>query len=396
MFKIKNQRRRLLALTLMAAIPMAALAQGKEPVKVGLVSSKTGVWAEMGEEVIRGIRFAIDEANAKGGVEGRKIEVAEGDDEGNPDAGRRAAEKLARDGYNILIGPIGSAVSLAIVPNLERWDAMYFATVSKSDKLTGDTCKSRSFRTVQSDAIDIAMINEWAPNLKGTRYAIIAADYAWGRDSAASFKKAVEAKGKKVDTVLFSPLGTKDYSPYIAQLKAANADAIWAAIPARDGIAFIKQAGEFGLVPQTPVIGHAMLSDFIVNATNKLQEGMAGTLGYASDVDNPRNKQFIAAWKTRFNRLPTETEGLAYHGAQVMLEGVRLSKSNKPEEISKALSGAQVSTIMGQLTVRAADNQVLVPNYIGRVRMVDGKLKPTVEQAYTPAIIPAASPLCKM
>lgn len=396
MFKIQQHCRTLVAAALMAALPLAAFAQNKDPVRVGLVSSKTGVWAEMGEEVMRGIRFAIDEANAKGGVDGRKIEVAEGDDEGNPDAGRRAAEKLAREGYNVLIGPIGSAVSLAIVPNLDRWDAMYFATVSKSDKLTGDTCKLRSFRTVQSDAIDIAMINQWAPNIKGNRFAIIAADYAWGRDSAESFKKAVEAKGKKVEAVLFSPLGTKDYSPYIAQLKAANVDAIWSAIPARDGIAFIKQSGEFGLMPKTPVLGHAMLSDFIVNATGKLQDGMAGTLGYATDIDNPRNKQFLASWRAKFNRLPTETEGLAHHGAEVMLEGVRLAKSNKPEEISKALRGAQVSTIMGQLTVRAADNQVLVPNFVGRVKTVDGKLRPTVEQAYTPAIIPAPSPLCKM
>ena len=381
---------------LVTALPLSALAQGKEPVKVGLVSSKTGVWAEMGEEVIRGIRFAIDEANTKGGVDGRKIEVAEGDDEGNPDTGRRAAEKLARDGYNLLIGPIGSAVSLAIVPNLERWDAAYFATISKTDKLTGETCKFRSFRTVQSDAIDIAMINEWAPKIKGNNFSIIAADYAWGRDSAASFKKAVEAKGKTVATVLFSPLGTKDYSPYIAQLKAANVDGVWAAIPARDGINFMKQAGEFGLMPKTPVIGHAMLSDFMVGATGKIQDGMAGTLGYGVDIDNPRNKAFVSGFRSKFSRTPTETEGLAYHGATVMLEGVRLAKSPKPDDVSKALHGAQIETIMGSLTLRAADHQLMVPNFMARVKSVDGKLRPVVDQTYSPAIVPSASPLCKM
>ena len=75
MFKMKTIQRSLAAAALIAALPMAAMAQAKDPVKVGLVSSKSGVFAQQGEEVIRAIKFAIDEANAKGGVDGRKIEV---------------------------------------------------------------------------------------------------------------------------------------------------------------------------------------------------------------------------------------------------------------------------------------------------------------------------------
>lgn len=396
MFARRTLARLLAGAAVAACLPMGAWAQGKEPVKVGLVTSKTGVWAEMGEEVARGIKFAIDEANAAGGVDGRRIEVAEGDDEGTPDAGRRAAEKLAREGHNLLIGSIGSAVSLAIMQSLDRWDAAYFATISKSDKITGDTCKARAIRTVQSDAIDIAMINKWAANLKGDNFAVIASDYAWGHDSASSFKKAVEGKGKKVVLNLFVPLGTKDYSPYIAQLKAAKVDTIWAAIPARDGIAFMKQAGEFGLMPQTPVLGHAMLSDFMVRGTSNFQENMVGTLGYGPDFDYPRNKAFVAAWRAKFNRPPTETEGLGYLGAAVMLEGVKLAKSPKPAEVMAALRGAQVDTVLGKLTVRAADNQLLVPNFIARVKNVGGQMRPVVEEVFEPSNAPAAAPACRL
>src|SRR5690606_32496406 len=109
------------ALALGMGLPAAAWAQAKEPVKIGLVSSKSGVAAQQGEEAMRGVRFAAEEANAAGGVDGRKVEIAEGDDEGTPDAGRRVAEKLARDGHNLLIGPILSSISLAIAQNLDRW-----------------------------------------------------------------------------------------------------------------------------------------------------------------------------------------------------------------------------------------------------------------------------------
>ena len=256
MIKTPLNRRALAALALCTALPLAAMAQAKDPVRVGLVSSKSGVFAQQGEEVIRAIQFAIDEANAKGGVDGRKVEVQIADDEGTPDAGRRVAEKLARDGYNLLIGAIPSSISLALAPNLERWDAAYFVVASKSDKITGDTCKARVFRTNHSDAMDIAMIGEWAKGFKEKTYASLAADYVWGRDSAESFARSVKAQGKEVKLQLYAPLGTKDFSPFIAQLKEANVDAIWVAETGRDAIAFVKQAQEFGLIPQTKLIGH--------------------------------------------------------------------------------------------------------------------------------------------
>ena len=396
MFTMKPLQRRLAALAVISALPLAALAQGKEPVKVGLVSSKSGVFSQQGEEVMRAIQFAIDEANAKGGVDGRKVEVQVADDEGTPDAGRRVAEKLARDGSNLLIGSIPSSISLAIAQNLERWDAAYFSVASKSDKLTGDTCKPRSFRTNHSDAMDIAMINEWAKTLKEKKFAVLAADYVWGRDSGESFKKAAEASGKSVPLSLYVPLGTKDFSPYIAQLKDAGVEAIWVAETGRDAIAFIKQAEEFGLIPKVKLVGHALIQNFLINATGKALDGMPGNTAYSADIDTPRNKAFVAAWKVKFKRLPTDNEGQAYNGMQVMFDGVKKAGSVKPADVSKALRGAQLDTLYGSVSMRAADNQLVLPNYVARAKVVDGVLRPVVEQVFPPALVPAASPLCKM
>ena len=119
------------AAALLTALPLSGLAQAKDPIRVGLVSSKSGVFAQQGEEVMRAVHFAAEEANARGGIDGRKVEVKEADDESTPDAGRREAEKLARDGYNLLIGGIASSISLTIAQNLDRWDAAYFNTISK-------------------------------------------------------------------------------------------------------------------------------------------------------------------------------------------------------------------------------------------------------------------------
>ena len=380
---------------LATTLPLAALAQAKEPVKIALVTSKSGAFATMGADVATGIKFAVDEANAKGGVDGRKIVLAEGDDESTPDAGRRVAEKLARDGHNLIIGPITSSISLAISQNLARWDAAFIGTISKADKLTQDACSPRFVRTNHSDAMDLAMINEWAKTIPGNNFAIMAADYVWGQDSAKSFEAAVTGQGKKVGTKLFVPLGTKDYAPYIQQLKNAKADAIWVA-DVSGAIAFIKQAADFGLIPQTPLIGHALLSNFIVNATGNALTNVPGNVGYTPDIDTPQSKAFAAAFKARHNRLPSDTEGQAYNGTMVLLQGVKLAGSTKPLDVTKALRGAEVETLYGKATVRPADNQLLIPNYIARVKVADGVLRPVIEQSYPATITPPASPLCKL
>ena len=380
---------------LATTLPLAALAQAKEPVKIALVTSKSGAFATMGADVATGIKFAVDEANAKGGVDGRKIVLAEGDDESTPDAGRRVAEKLARDGHNLIIGPITSSISLAISQNLARWDAAFIGTISKADKLTQDACSPRFVRTNHSDAMDLAMINEWAKTIPGNNFAILAADYVWGQDSAKSFEAAVTGQGKKVGTKLFVPLGTKDYAPYIQQLKNAKADAIWVA-DVSGAIAFTKQAADFGLIPQTPLIGHALLSNFIVNATGNALTNVPGNVGYTPDIDTPQSKAFAAAFKARHNRLPSDTEGQAYNGTMVLLQGVKLAGSTKPLDVTKALRGAEVETLYGKATVRPADNQLLIPNYIARVKVADGVLRPVIEQSYPATITPPASPLCKL
>ena len=222
------------------------------------------------------------------------------------------------------------------------------------------------------------------------------ADYIWGRDSSESFAKAVKAQGKEVKLALYAPMGTKDFAPYIAQLKDANVDAIWVAEIGRDAIAFVKQAQEFGLIPKTKLIGHALILNFMIDGTGKALEGTPGNTSYSPDIDNPRNKAFVAAWKAKFNRLPTDNEGQAYNGAQVMFEGVRLAKSVKPADVAKALRGATIDSIYGPVVMRAADNQLVLPNYVGRVKVADGQLRPVIEQTFPTSLTPPPSPLCKM
>ncbi|MFC6673332.1 ABC transporter substrate-binding protein [Marinobacterium aestuariivivens] len=382
------------ATLLSAALATAAQAADQDPIRIGAVSSITGVFAQQGEEVLRGIQFAVEEANAGGGIAGHPVELKTADDESTPEAGRRVAEKLARDGFPFLIGPISSSISLTLSQSLERWDALYVAVASKLDDLTGKACNARMFRTNHSDSMDLAMMGKWLERVEAKKFAVIAADYTWGHGSAEFFEKTARAQGKDVAETLYVPMGTKDFAPYIAQLRAADVDAIWVAMVGRDAIGFVKQAKAFGLTDRQ-LIGHALIFNYLVDATGDATAGVWGNIGYGAGIDTPRNKAFVEGFRQKYGRVPTENEGQAYNGVQAIFEGVRLAGSTEPEAVSTALVGAEYETIYGPATMRR-DHQLVIPNYVGQVKQVGDRLQPVVELSYQPSIYPPASKECML
>lgn len=387
----------LLVAAVLAVASGASLAQAKEPIRIGIVTSQSGGFTAQGEDSLRGMQFAVDEANASGGVAGRRIEVQIGDDESTPEGGRRVAEKFARSGYNLLVGPIASSISLALGQNLQRWDALYVSTLSKSDRITGDSCNARMFQANHSDAMDLAIVQPWLKdNAKEKRFAILANDYIWGRDSAESFTKAAQKLGKEVELSVFAPMGTKDFAPYIAQLKNSGAEAVWVALVGRDLIAFAKQAAEFGLTTSKRIIGHAYIMSFVVKATDSATDGVWGVLNYAPEIDTPRNKALVAAWRKKFGRDPSENEVAGYSGIQVIVQGVEKADSVKPTAVASALSGATLDTVWGPAVMRAEDHQLVKPNYVGRVKRVGGELRPVIETAFEASIATPAPTTCKL
>ncbi|QRG09031.1 ABC transporter substrate-binding protein [Xanthobacter dioxanivorans] len=386
-----------LAILLALAAGAAPAQAAPDPLRIGVPTSRTGALAVLGDQVVRAIEFAAERANAAGGVDGHKVEVRVADDEGNPDAGRRAGEKLSLEGYRILIGTISSAVGLALSTQLNRWDAIYVSVVNKSPKITGDSCSRRMFRANHSDDMDFAIVAPWLKDQKEQTWAIIAADYLWGRGSGSAFKTTAERLGRTVKLELFPPLGTTDYAPYITQLRDSGAQGLWVALAGSDAINFAKQAKQFGLTDKVVMFGHNFVTPSSIKAVGKDAIGIWGNLGYAPDIPTPVNADFVAAWRAKFQTDPTDYEGEAYAGMQAIFSAVTKAKSVAPLEVAKALEGLTVSTVFGDVTMRAADHQMELPNYIGRVSETDGKVAIKTLLTFDAATAtPPPSPACKL
>jgi len=374
-----------------------AQAQTKEPLKIGVPTALTGTYAQLGDEAKRAIEFAVAEANAAGGVDGRQVEVRYLDTEAKPELARQQGEKLALSGFNILTGSIASGEGLAMGPLLGRWNAIYVSTINKADDITGKQCQARMFRVNRPDYSDAAVVKPWIATRKETKWAIVAADIAWGRNSGDSFKKAAAATGKTVVSENYPAFGSNDYAAHIQKVADSGAEALWVALAGRDAINFATQAKQFGLFDKVVTGGVSFTTDGTVKVLGDKVTGINSIINYSATLDTPGNKKLVADWAVKYpGTTPTNFEGETYIGMQVIFQAVKKAGSVKPEDVAKALEGATFDTILGKQTMRKEDHQLVGPNYFGAVAMANGTLRPVVSMTVPAA---EATPLpgdCKL
>lgn len=370
----------------------------QEPVRIGVPTSLTGPYVDLGNEVKRAIIFAMDEANASGGVDGREVQVRFLDTESKADAARQQGEKLALGGYNILTGANSSGEALALAPMLARWDAIYMATTNKADAITGSSCTARMFRANRPDSSDAAVLQTWLPTRKETKWAVVASDTAWGRNAGASLAKMAQKTGKTVVSENYPPLGTNDYAPYVQKVLDSGAEALWVPLAGRDAVNFGRQAGQFGLLAHVFTAGVNFMTDTTVKTLGDMTKGIGAVINYSSTLDTPQNKKFVADWARKYpGSEPTNFEGETYIAMQVILQAVHKAASVKPQDLAKAMEGTTFHTILGEQLMRKEDHQLVGPNFFGIVGSVGGVLRPIITMTVPEGIAtPAPDGTCRL
>ncbi|MCG8511103.1 MAG: ABC transporter substrate-binding protein [Rhodospirillales bacterium] len=169
------------------------------PIRIGIVSDASGDLAVYGKAEQRGIRLAIDQVNAAGGVLGRRIEPQFADTQTRPAAAARAARQLIeQSGVKALIGGVSSGLSGAIAEVAEEHNLVYLDTNSRSPTLIADHCVSVRF-TFSPDSTLLAratVLN--VHRVFGDRWYLVYEDSLWGQRSADFRRAVIEAAGGTV------------------------------------------------------------------------------------------------------------------------------------------------------------------------------------------------------
>ena len=265
----------LLSVALAAAGP--ALAQSKEPVKIGLSAAVSGGSAASGEAIKRGLQIAIDEINAKGGVlGGRKLELVVRDDEGNPQKGVTIARELVeREKVVAVFGGLHTTVALAQVPVWHELKTPYMGAWAAGTNITRNgQSPNYVFRvSANDDYVDRFLSRYAVETMKKSKPGLLLENTPWGQSNETGLTKWFGEKGVKAVGVERFNWGDPDMSPQLLRLRSAGADHIVLVANAPEGAQVLRSKAKLGW--DTAMISHWGISGGrFAELTGDLSEGV--------------------------------------------------------------------------------------------------------------------------
>ncbi|KQZ75665.1 MULTISPECIES: ABC transporter substrate-binding protein [unclassified Nocardioides] len=350
---------------------------GGDTIKIALIPPTSGALAQFGTDAVNAWKTAARLANDNGGIDGKKVElIIKGTDADPATTLREAREAATKDGAQFIGAVMTSPEHAALNAQLEGLNVLSFNGLGKDDALVGEQCSKNAFHVVQTSSMDITGLASSISELAGDKWAIMAVDYATGHSAAKKFKAAAEAEGKEVVLEQFAPLNTTDFGSYITKIKDSGADAVFAVEYGADGVAFVQQADQFNLDKQLKtVLGFNMVSEPLFKTLGNSIAGYYNNVGYDVDGDNALNKEFVAAYTEDHGSAPYYVPADNFLSAETLFAGIEKAGSTDPAKVADALQDLSFDSIVGNVTLRGADNSLMRDSYLGEVVKAGNGLK---------------------
>ncbi|EKE43174.1 ABC transporter substrate binding protein [Oceaniovalibus guishaninsula JLT2003] len=353
-------------LTLAMAALLAAPAMA-DPIKVGMITTLSGGGAGLGVDTRDGFDLAMKLA----GDAAVDITVITEDDQQKPDVAVQIADRMIQsEEVDILTGIVWSNLAMAVVPAAVQQGKFYLSTNAAPSALAGAQCHEDYFSlSYQNDNFHEAA-GQAATDAGYENMVIMAPNYPAGKDALTGFKRFYEGE---VASEIFTQVGQTDYAAEIAQIRDADADAVFFFLPGGMGISFLKQYSGSGVT--TPLIGPAFsFSQDILPAAGDAALGIRNTASWSPDLDNEANKTFVDAFKAEYGRLPSVYAAQGYDTANLILSAVATADIADRDAFRDALMAADFPTVRGKF--RFGPNRHPIQDLYLRevVRLDDGTL----------------------
>jgi len=289
-------------LTAVAALLLfAAPAGAADNVKIGFITTLSGPAGIIGKHMKDASELSLSMLGGKlGGV---PAQIIYGDDQQKPDIGRQVAdEMLTRDKVDFLSGIIWSNVMLAIYQPAIQSGVMLISANAGPHEIAGEKCAPNFFSASwQNDQTPEAM-GKFMDDQKMSDVYLIAPDYAAGRDMMSGFKRFFKGK---VTAETYAKFGQSDYQVEISQIRDANPKAVFAFLPGGMGIQFVKQYAQAGMREKIPLYSAFTVDETTLPAIGDAADGNYEVGFWSPDLDNPRNEEFVGAFRQKYNYWPS-------------------------------------------------------------------------------------------
>lgn len=329
------------------AITSPATAQSNAPFKIGTVLSVTGPGAFLGDHMKRGAELAVEEINAAGGINGRKIEWVFYDAETQASKAVLATRRLIEsDKVDIIVGGgNASGLAMAMVPLVEKAGMPFLSTEGAMTIVNPVAERKWVFKATMDDdtVLDRAIDSFAKRNI--TSIALLSDSSGFGQSAKEQLEKVAAKRNVKVTYETFNPADT-DLTAQLTRIKATDAKAVicWTITPA--GVAFLKQAQQLGLGDRVLMHSYGFVDDRYM----KLAEGAATGTDLMSqkfpvgkdlpDSDPTKAKilEVTKKYEARFNQKPNQFVAQTYDAIYLAAMALKTGGNDK-EKVRSAMEG---------------------------------------------------------
>ncbi|WP_277962783.1 branched-chain amino acid ABC transporter substrate-binding protein [Pseudomonas sp. RIT-To-2] len=339
---------------LFAAMVLAGVAShsfAADTIKIGIAGPKTGAVAQYGDMQFAGAEMAIEQINAKGGVDGKKLEAVEYDDACDPKQAVAVANKVVNDGVKFVVGHLCSSSAQPASDIYEDEGVIMVTPAATSPDITNRGYKM-VFRTIGLDSAQgPAAGNYIAKFVKPKLVAVIHDKQQYGEGIATAVKATLEKDGIKVPVFEGINAGDKDFSSLIAKLKQANVDFVYYGGYHPELGLILRQAKEKGLNAKfmgPEGVGNESISQIAQGAA----EGLLVTLPKSFDQD-PANVALADAFKAKKQDPSGPFVFPSYSAVEVIADAITAAKSEDTAKVAAAIHAGTFKTPTGDLSFDA-------------------------------------------
>ena len=364
-----------IAAVLVGAVAGGGHARASEPLKIGVISAKSGPFAIWGTSGEKGAILAADEINAKGGILGRKIELVLGDSKSKPQEASRLFREMVAGGAELVVGTIASGETQA-VSTLAREDKVpFFTTLGYSRFLTEEAGHRYFFRLISNSSAYYGPMVDRLVKLGYTRYCTINNDYAFGRSLNSDVMGALKKANPKVKVIdgceFWVPLGGTDFTTYLTAILSKHPQIVmFGGLVGPSVRAFVAQANQFGLF-KAMAGAHPALGWPANNIGLRKQDIPPHTIITGSDYPYPpvkseMNLHFLNAYMKRWHEVPM-SEGAHTYTALYFIKKAfeKAGKIDREAFVNAAEGLSYEDPALGKLTVRPFDHQSNAGVFVG-------------------------------
>lgn len=349
-----------------AAMPTGAAAQETGPVKIGLIYSKQGPGASIGQFLQRGSELAAEQAGMK--VLGRPIELIWLDENG-PEGSQQNMQRLIDENKVVaIVGGNYSNSALAMMSVANRSKIPLILPGAAAREITGKDCNRYTFRTQATVPVQINGLMPYVQEI-GKKVYFITPSYAFGQDIVKSARDGLPAIGATEIGSDQVPINTADYSSFILKIRQAKPDVVIGGLVGGDLSNFLKQWNEMGMKDKAPYAAVA------VTDTDFWDIGPQASTGifikpwyYANPKNTAAEKKMIEDFKKKYNQPPSDKSWSGWIAMRALLESIEAAKSTKSQDIVTSLEKWKNTEGEFPFYFREWDHQLVRPAVIVKVK----------------------------